>query len=171
MADKPRFKNICAMTRGFNIFAKSAWGSANAHAGMVVASAETFYFVANPNVVIGAAAAVGGAVGGLVAGLAASKRKKGKRKIMPQDVPLVEELDLADLPAKVTRHPDWPVTWEEGPVIVVPRETVKAVRTSFWKGGIDVEVEGVVLRAFTPIFKRKRLVAYLVEIGWGVEGI
>lgn len=163
----PRYQNICAVMRGFNIFKKTAWKRTNVYPGMVVAGADAFYYAIDQKLIIGPGAVLG-AVGGLVEGM---RGKKKRKQYMPQEVEFVEETDLADLPEDITGDPDWPVTWDEGPVIVVPRRAVVGVRTGFWIGGIDVEVEDMILRTFTPIFKRKKMVAYLLELGWTGLGL
>jgi hypothetical protein len=167
----PAFQNICARARGFNIFKRTAWGKPHAYTGMVVASPDAFYIAIDPNTLTGMGAAIGGALGGAIEGMLANKKKRGKKKYMPQDVPLVEEMDLSDLPTEVAEHPEWPVTWTEGPVIVVPREAVQSLRTTWWLGGIELVMEGVAIRVATPIFKRKKMAAYLVDTGWEVAGL
>jgi hypothetical protein len=167
----PAFLNICAWSRGFNIFKKTAWGKAHAYTGMVVASPDAFYIVIDPKTLTGVGAAIGGALGGAIEGLLANKKTHGKKKYMPQDVPFVEEMDLSDLPTEVTEHPEWPVTWEEGPVIVVPRKAVQSLRTAWWMGGIKAAMEGVAIQTATPIFQRKKMAAYLVDMGWEVAGL
>src|SRR5205823_1076165 len=109
MDSVPAYQNICASSRGFNLFKKTAWVRANAHPAIVAAAADAFYFAVNESHVLGAMAAVGGAVGGAVAGMLAGKRSRAGKKIMPQPVPLVEEMDLTDLAPEITEHPDWPV--------------------------------------------------------------
>ncbi|HBI46530.1 MAG TPA: hypothetical protein DDY78_27300 [Planctomycetales bacterium] len=137
---------------------------------MVVASPDAFFFAIDPKTVTGVGAVIGGALGGAIEGLLASKKKRDKKKYMPQAVPLVEEMDLTDLSTEVTEHPEWPVTWEEGPVIIVPREAVQSLRTAWWLGGIELVMEGVAIRTATPVFKRKKMAAYLVDAGWEVAG-
>ena len=166
-----RFQNICARSRGFNIFKKTAWGKPHAYTGMVVASPDVFYFAIDPQALTGVGAAMGGALGGAIEGMLASKKKRSKKKYMPQDVPLVEEMDLTDLPTEVTEHPQWPVTWQEGPLIIVPREAVQSLRTAWWLGGIELVMDSVAIRTATPIFKRKQMAAYLVNAGWEVAGV
>src|ERR1700722_5121913 len=104
----PQFQNICARSRGFNIFKKTAWAKPHAYTGMVVASPDVFYIVLDPKTLTGVGAALGGALGGAIEGRLANKKKHSKKKYLPQDVPLVEEMDLTDLPIEVTEHPDWP---------------------------------------------------------------
>ncbi len=174
-----RYQNICASSRGFNIFKTTAWGKPHAYPGLVVAGPDTFYFVVDRQRMlttggaIGGAlgGALGGAVGGLIDGLRTDKKRRKKLGYLPQEVPLVEELDLTDLPDKITEHRDWPVPWSEGPVIVVPRNAVQGLRTTWWMGGIEMQLDGVVIRTFTPIFKRKKMAAFLVDSGWDVVGL
>ena len=123
----PRFQNLCASSRGFNIFKKTAWARPNAYPGMVVASADALYFAIHLERMKGmTGAAIGGALGGAVEGMLAGKKKRARKKYLPQEVPLVEEMDLTDLPADVVEHPDWPVPWAEGPVIVAPAPVMVA---------------------------------------------
>jgi hypothetical protein len=167
----PSFQNICASSRGFNIFKKDARLRPHAYPGMVVASPDAFYFAINLDRTRGmTGAALGGALGGAIEGMIAGE-KRAKKKYLPQEVPLVEEMDLTDLPRTITEHPDWPVPWPEGPVIVVPRESVQSLRTAWWLGGIELTMEGVVIRTFTPLFKRKQMAGYLVDAGWEVAGL
>jgi hypothetical protein len=167
----PQFQNICARSRGFNIFKSTAWAKPNAYTGMVVASPEAFYVAIDPKTLTGVGAALGGALGGAIEGMLASKKKRSTKKYMPQEVPFVEEMDLSDLPTEVTEHSEWPVTWKEGPVIFVPREAVKSLRTTWLMGGIEVKMEGVTFMTATPIFQRKKMARYLVDAGWEVAGL
>ncbi|MBI3411427.1 MAG: hypothetical protein HY040_24125 [Planctomycetes bacterium] len=149
MALDPRYLNISSVMRGFSIFRKTAWTRSIAHAGMVVASEDACYFVVS------------------VAHRVVLSRR---RSHLPCEVHFVKEVDLADLPLTITEHPEWPVWWRHGPVVVVPREVVRSVRTSFWMGGIDIEAGGVIFRTFTPFFRRKQMAGYLREAGWRIEG-
>jgi len=168
----PSFQNICAPSRGFNIFLKTAWARPHAYPGMVVASPDAFYFAIDPARIQGlTGAAIGGAIGGAVEGMLTSKKKRSAKRYLPQDVPLVEEMDLSELPATVTEHPQWPVPWTEGSVIMVPRAAVESMRTTWWMGGIELTMGDMVIRTFTPLFKRKKMAAYLVDAGWKVAGL
>ncbi len=167
----PSFLNICARSRGFNIFKRTAWGKPHTYTGMVVASPDAFYVVIDPKTLTGVGAAIGGALGGAIEGLHATQKKRGKKKYVPQDVPFVDEMDLRDLPSEVAEHPEWPVAWEERPVIVIPRKAVQWLRTAWWMGGIQVAMEGVAIQTATPIFRRKKMAAYLVDMGCEVAGL
>jgi hypothetical protein len=160
----PWYQNICATMRGFNIFKQSSWRRANAVSGEVLPSPEAFYFVPHPRTVVGLGA-LGGAVGGLIEGIHAAKKSKQPRAYMPEDVPLVEQMDLSELPEEVLEHPDWKVARKEGAVVVVPRAAVTSLHTAWWSG-IDVVAGDVIFRVSTPIFKRKKMAAYLVDLGW-----
>jgi hypothetical protein len=140
----PRFLNICASARGFNVRSRNARLRQTAVAGMVVASRDAFYFVPDPCVTI-------------------------EGLFGPSD-PFVEELDLEDLPAEVTADHDWPVTWAEGPVIVVPRQAIQSLRTSLMRGGIELVLLEVRILVFTPLFRRQQIAAYLSALGWDVAG-
>ena len=168
----PQFQNLCSHFQGFTIYKKQKWTRAHAYPGMAVASPEAFYFAIHLERMQGmTGAALGGALGGAIEGMLAGKKKRGKKKYLPQEVPLVEEIDLTELPSDVTECPEWPVTWKEGPVIVVPREAVKSLRTRWWMGGIDLEMDGVAIHVTTPFLKRKKMAAYLVNVGWKVTGL
>jgi hypothetical protein len=155
MSEVPRFLNICAAQRGFNIRKKHARLSQAAFPGMVVASREALYFVP------GVGSMPPSPIGGLF----------GKLLRAPQLGDLGGEMDLAEVPAEITEHPDWPVTWDEGPVFVLPREAVEELRTSFWLGGIEMNLPDVRILVFTPVFRRKQMAAYLDALGWEIAGI
>ncbi len=182
---RPRFVNLAGW-QGFNIRDNSFWLRQRAYQGLALASPEALYFVIDPqglhthDAATAGAAAGGFAAGGLLGGLAGAllgslmsrwRRGPAEKKYLPVPVPLVEEMDLTDLPAEITEDPDWPVEWDEGRVIVVPREAVRSLRTSFMTGGIDVGLAGVRIRIFTPLSKRKDMAALLADLGWGVEGL
>jgi hypothetical protein len=181
----PRFTNLAGW-QGFNIRDNAFWMRQRPYRGLAIASRTRLYFVVDPkrlhaydSAAAGGAAgglAAGGLIGGLVGALLGSlighlRSRSGDRTILPKSVPLVEELDLAELPAGITEHPDWPVEWDEGPVIVVPRDAVESLRTSFWVGGIDVDLAGVRIRIFTPLSRRKEMASRLADLGWDVEGL
>ncbi len=168
-----RFVNICARMRGFNIRPKGSRLRQKPYPGLVVASKKALYFVVDGQLLPGTAGGVlgqFGAVGGLVAGVLKGK-KKFKGSLLPEPDPLVEEMDLGDLPEEVATHPDWPVDCKDGWVLVVPRAAVQALRTSCLLGGIRVELRDVFILVFTPAFRRKELAAVLVDMGWDVEGV
>lgn len=167
-----RFVNICARMRGFNIRSKESRLRQSPYPGMVVASKEALYFVVDGALVPGGGkAALGrfGAVGGLVGGLLEGK-KRFSGPLLPRPDPLVQEMDLGELPAEITKHPDWPVDIKEGWVLVVPSEAVQSLHTSWLLGGIRVELRDVSILVFTPIFRRKQLAGLLADMGWDVEG-
>jgi hypothetical protein len=87
-----------------------------------------------------------------------------------QLAPGVVVTDLAELPVEVTGHPDWPVRQEEGPVTVLPRMAIRAVRYSFWKWGIYLCTETTDIRIEPPLFGRRKVFGFLREAGWEVEG-
>jgi hypothetical protein len=157
MADLPRFLNICAVSRGFNVRKKKARLRQKAFSGMVVASADTFFFTLDP-----AAPAVAQLFGGL--------KKDPEEGFFGTTDPLVEEVDLEDLPEDVTDDHDWPLTWKRGPVLVVPRRAVRSLRTSLMLGGILLELRDEQILVFTPVFRRQQMAAYLTANGWEVEG-
>jgi hypothetical protein len=155
MSEVPRFLNICAHQRGFNIRKKDARLSQSAFPGMVVASAEALYFV--PDLEIMPRSALGGLFGRLLQA--------------PRLGDLGGAMDLTEVPAEITEHPDWPVTWNKGPLFVLPREAVESLRTSFLLGGIEMMLPDVRILVFTPIFRRKQMAAYLAALGWEVAGV
>ncbi len=154
MPDVPRFLNICDSLRGFNIRKKDARLTQNAFPGMVVASAEAIYFV--PDLQSMPRSPVGSLFGKLLSA--------------PQLGDLGGEMDLGEVPAEITEHPEWPVTWDEGPLFVLPREAVETLRTSFWLGGIEIQLADIRILVFTPIFRRKHMAAYLAALGWKIAG-
>lgn len=169
MQDTPAFRNICASTRGFNIRGKAKWGG-KPYPGIVVASADFLYFAVNESLIVNAVAAVGGAVGGLIGGLVRSNRPGADpSRILPQPIESVEAKNLTELPRAVLQHRDWPVNWKSGPVIVVPKRSVKSLRTTFWLGGIEIQLDGASIRVFTPIFQRRQMAEYLKALGWDVQ--
>jgi hypothetical protein len=155
MSEAPRFLNICAVQRGFNIRKKGARLTQSAFPGMVVASAEALYFV--PDLQSMPPSPLGGLFGKLLRA--------------PTLSDLEGEMDLTEVPEEITEHPDWPVTWDEGPLFVLPREAVEEMRTSFLLGGIEIMLPEVRILVFTPIFRRKQMAAYLAAAGWEIEGI
>jgi hypothetical protein len=153
----PRFLNICSSLQGFNIRKKKDRIRQKAIAGQVVASADAFYFMPNP-------AAPGGA------DLFRAFRNDPEGRVFGTADPLVEEVDLDELPDEVTGDPDWPVPWPAGPVLVVPRRAVRSLSTSVMRGGIELELRDVRILIFTPLFRRRKMAAYLTAAGWEVEG-
>jgi hypothetical protein len=172
----PRFLNICSKLRGFNIRSKASNLRQKPYPGMVVVSQKCFYFAVDMEAVRRSRKMtyhqlLGPLLGEVVGGKVHSKKKKRTLSLLSQPDPEAEQVELADLPAEVREDPDWPVPWEEGPVLVVPRRAVLSVRTSFMLGGIEVELTDVRILAFTPIFQRKRLAESVEEYGWEVEGL
>lgn len=168
-----RFVNICAPMRGFNIRSKESRLRQKPYPGMVVASKKALYFVVDvQNLPTTAEGVLGqlGAVGGLAAGILKGK-KKLKGSLLPQPDPLTEEMDITDLPEDITTHPEWPVGFENGWVLVVPYEAVRSLRTACLLGGIRVELRDVFILVFTPLFRRKELAGLLVDMGWDVAGL
>jgi hypothetical protein len=168
-----RFVNICAQMRGFNIRSKESRLRQKPYPGTVVASKEALYFVVDDQHLPNAAGGVlgqFGAVGGLVGGMLASENKF-KGSLLPRTDPLVEEMEIRDLPEKITKHPDWPVDYKKGWVLVVPSAAVQSLRTSCLLGGIKVEMRDVFILVFTPIFRRKQMAGLLGDMGWDVEGV
>jgi hypothetical protein len=159
--------------RGFNIRSKESRLRQKPYPGMVIASKEALYFVVDvQNLPSAAEGVLGqfGAVGGLVGGMLKGK-KKFKGSLLPRPDPLVEEMDLNDLPEDITSAPDWPVDFETGWALVVPHEAVQSLRTSCLLGGIKVELRDVFILVFTPLFRRKQMAGFLVDMGWEVEGV
>jgi hypothetical protein len=140
MPETPRFLNICASQRGFNIRKKDARLTQSAFPGMVVASAEAIYFV--PDLQSMPRPPIGGLFGKLLQS--------------PKLGDLGGEMDLAEVPAGITEHSDWPVTWDEGPVFVLPRDAVVSLRTSFMLGGIEIEFAGVRVLSSRRFFAANR---------------
>jgi hypothetical protein len=166
---QPQFKNLCSYFQGFTIYKQQMMKRPRAYPGMAVASPAAFYFAIHLERMRGmTGAALGGALGGAIEGLVAGMKKPAKKKYLPLDVPLVEEMDLTDVPRDVTAHPDWPVTWTEGPVIAVPSKAIVSLRSTWWMGGIRLELDGVGIHITTPFLKRKKMVAYLLDVGWTV---
>jgi hypothetical protein len=187
----PAYKNLASF-QGFNIRRVDNNLRQKAYPGMAVGSRDTLYFVVDVKSVFantpalggaagGAAAAglaggalagpLGGLIGGMVGGILGELFDAGgPQTVLRVPVAGVRECPLADLPREVADHPDWPVPWEEGPVLVVPRRAVLKVRTSFWVGGIDIHLDAVIVRIFTPVFRRKQMASHLAELGWTVEG-
>jgi hypothetical protein len=166
------FQNLCSLLQGFTIYQKQALTRAHAYPGMAVASPQACYFAIQLERVQGmTGAALGGALGGALGAMIAGKKRQAAKKYLPRKVPLVEEMDLTALPRAILEHPEWPVTWKEGPVIVVPCAAVKALRTCWWRGGIDLEMDGVAIHVTTPFLKRKKMAACLVDMGWEVAGL
>jgi hypothetical protein len=169
-----RFVNFCARMRGFNIRSKESRLRQKPYPGMVVASKKALYFVVDVQLLpAGAAGSVFGqfgALGGLVGG-ALEGKKKFKGSLLPRPDPLVEEMDLSDLPEDITEHPNWPVDFKKGWVMVVPSEAVQSLRTSCLLGGIKVDLRDVFILVFTPMFRRKQMAGLLVDMGWNVEGV
>jgi hypothetical protein len=168
----PRFVNICAQMRGFNIRSKKSRLRQKPYPGMVVASKEALYFVVDARHLRTAAGGVlgqFGALGGLVGGMLESKNKL-KGSLLPRPDPLVEEMEIQDLPEKIAKHRDWPGDYEKGWVLVVVPDAVQSLRTACLLGGIKVELRDVSIVVFTPIFQRKKMAGILVDMGWDVEG-
>jgi hypothetical protein len=75
------------------------------------------------------------------------------------------ETDLSKLPPEITQHPEWPLKWKKGRVIVVPREAVDSVRYSFWTT-FDLQTEQQVFRVGLRLLRRRRVLEFLRESGW-----
>jgi hypothetical protein len=168
-----RFVNICARLRGFNIRSKESRLRQKPYPGMVVASKRNLYFVVDvqnlPTTAEGVLSQFG-AVGGLAAGMLKGK-KKFKGPLLPRPDQLTEELDITDPPEDITKHPDWPIDFEKGWVLVVPDEGVRSLRTACLLGGIRVELRDVFILVFTPLFRRKEMAGLLIDMGWDVTGL
>jgi hypothetical protein len=137
-------------------------GVARAFFGPVVASADAFYLV------VQGSALRGGAVGAGPFG--ASVADWIERRTFPlQPVPHVVEMDLAELRAAITGHPDWPIKAKEGPVIVVWRQAIKSIGYSFWKWRIYLLTVKLDIGIEPPLFGRKKVWRFLDEAGWEVE--
>jgi hypothetical protein len=168
-----RFVSFCAPVRGFNIRSKQSRLRQKPYPGLVIASKKALYFVVDVQRlrsgvgnVLGQFGAVGGTVGGMLEG-----KKKFKGPLLPRPEPLVEEMDLSELREDITEHPDWPVDFKNGWVLVVPSKAVQSMRTSCMLGGIKVELCDVDILVFTPVFRRKQMAGLLVDMGWDVEGV
>jgi hypothetical protein len=127
--------------------------------GTVVASRAGFYLVVS-----------GGGFGATPLGALAAEVIEHFLKPI-EFAPGVVVTDLAELSEDVTGHPDWPVLAEEGPVIVVPRKAIRAIRYSFWKWRIYLCTETMDIGIEPPLFGRKKVFAFLREAGWEVEGL
>jgi hypothetical protein len=153
--------------RGFNIRSKESRLRQKPYPGLVVASKNKLYFIVDvrmvPKGLLGQFGAVGGAVSGMI-------QKKNRLTLLPERDPLVTEMDLDQLPADITEHADWPVDFEEGWVLVVPKDAVQSMRSACLLGGIKVDLRDVSILVFTPIFQRKKMAGILVDMGWDVEG-
>jgi hypothetical protein len=188
----PGYKNLASF-QGFNIRRIDNNLRQKAYPGMAVASRDTLFFAvdwqsvfANTPALGGAAGGAAGAglaggalagpigalIGGMVGGILGELFNGGEPKaVLRVPVAGVRECPIGELPQEVTEHADWPVPWDSGPVLVAPREAVQKVRTSFLVGGIDVHLDKVIVRIFTPMFRRKRMARFLAELGWDVEGV
>src|SRR5690242_5905633 len=105
-----RYVNFCARLRGFNIRSKASRLRQKPYPGLVIASKKALYFVVDAQNVVGITEGVlgqFGAAGGLAAGMLKGK-KKFKGPLLAQPEPLVEEMDLSDVPEEIAEHPDWP---------------------------------------------------------------
>jgi hypothetical protein len=127
--------------------------------GAVVASRSGFYLQ------LGGSAFGATPIGALVAD--AIESWLGPLRLAPG----VVVTDLAEPPARITDHPDWPIREEDGPILVVPRDVIRSVRYSFWKWGIYLRTETLDIRIEPPLFGRKKVFAFLQEAGWEVEGL
>lgn len=116
--------------------------------GPVVASSDAFFLC----LVSSSLGAMLGLVGAALEALAS-----GKREIM--------EGDLSKLPSEITQHPDWPIRWKKGRVIVVPREAVDSIQYSFWASS-DLQTKQQVFRVNLRLLRRRRVLAFLRESGW-----
>ncbi len=158
--------------RGFNIRSKESRLRQKPYPGMVVASQQALYFVVDAQMTLNLAGGVlkqFGALGGLLEGLIQGG-KKFKGSLLPKVDPLVKEMDKNELPDIITNHPDWPVNFQKGWVLVVPSEAVLSMRSSCILGGIKVELQDAFILIFTPIFQRKQMATTLIGMGWKVEG-
>src|SRR5687768_15168385 len=135
------------------------------YSGIAVASADAFFLIVGSNALATGLGLSGGLVGGFLAGVL---HKAVPGRYLPGAASDLTETDLAELPVEVTGHPDWPVKSRKGPVIVVPRPAIRSVRYSFWKWGIFLETKDIEFRLEPPFFGRKKVLAFLREIGWEV---
>jgi hypothetical protein len=152
----PRFLNI-AGSNGFNFRRKDSRFQQRAFVGAVVASADAFYFVLNPNIPLRCSL------------FEASGRDTEPNPFGTTD-PNVQQAELSKLSTEITGDHDWPLTWQQGPVLVVPRRAVRSLRTSLMLGGFELELKDVRIVIFSPIFRRQQMAAYLTAIGWKVQG-
>lgn len=166
----PVYLNICWATQGFNIRANDD-RRGKPYPGAVVVSRDTFYFAVCRELIAAGASAAGAPLFGALDGVLAKSMGTENRTFLPQPASGVQEVNLTDLPEEIVDHPDWPVKFHEGPVIVVPREAVQSLRTAFLLGGFEVKLDTATIVVMSPFLQRKKLAAAMVRMGWDVQGI
>jgi hypothetical protein len=142
---------------GFNFRQKDSRLRQRPFSGMVVASADAFYFALDPNT-------------SRQASLFSGSNTDTESGLFGTTDPDVRDVDLSELPTEITGDHDWPLTWKQGPVLIVPRRAVRALRTSRMLGGIELELLDVRILVYSPVFRRLKMAAYLTAVGWEVEG-
>lgn len=124
--------------------------------GAIVASRQAFFM----HLASGELGLYGGLVGGIVGAIAGAlleSAAKTQRQIM--------EIDLSDLPAEISGHPDWPIKRKKGRLVVVPRSAVISVRYSFWTT-FDLQTDAQVFRVELRFLARRRILGFLRDAGW-----
>lgn len=126
------------------------------HGGRLIGSRDAVYLV-----VYGSAAAGMAAGGGLLGGLMAAASGALSDNAVYEQV-----TTLAELPAAVTGHPDWPIRKADGsPVIVVPRSSVKRIKNRWWST-FDLICEGQSYYLGLRLFGRRAALQQMREWGW-----
>jgi hypothetical protein len=126
--------------------------------GPVVASKDAYYLVVEMNHGKAAlASALGGALGLFVMNLLESDKPHEPRLL---------ETDLSQLPAKITKHPDWPVKYsKKGRVFVIPRNAIERIDYSFWDT-YDIQTAEHIFSIGLKLFTRWTVTKYLRTQGW-----
>jgi hypothetical protein len=133
------------------------------YSAVSIASAEAFFLVIGKNAIRMGMESGEGALGALL-GIALDRL--GKKKPLVEADTRVVETSLDKLPEEITRHPDWRIAIKQGPVIVIPRESILSIRYSFWQWGFFVQTEKVEFRIEPPFFGRKKVLNFLRDAGW-----
>ena len=135
--------------------------------GMGIASRDAIYLIMTHDRNDGAAAAarMGGLVGGLIAAAVTN--------LMPAKTLTVVTTTVAQLPAEVRSHPDWPYgrkpKQEAKQVLVVPRSSVEALEHPSFTNLIKFTIDQTPVTVEYLLFRGAGIRDYLLATGWPVK--
>ncbi len=87
-------------------------------------------------------------------------------EVLVPDFNKLQVIKVASLPSTITGHPDWPMSHNEGRMLVIPRSEVATIRYSFWTTFNFETFDQQLFRLELFLFMRGRSTRFLLENGW-----
>lgn len=133
----------------------------NDYGGSVVASAEGFHFVIDPN---RSRMQGGGLIGAALSVVAQHYASQSATASCYAG-------QLSELPPEIVHDSDWPVRQQTGHVLVVPREAVERVRIPwFWLDNrIYITTADSKFSTVYNWFRLKKIRNFLTDLGWEID--